>query len=172
MGNAHPNVVPYQDFPTKDGYMILALGNDGQFARLATAIGHPQWADDERFSTNAQRVINREILISDMSDVTRSRTTKEWIELFENVGVPCGPINNLEQVFNDPQVIARKMQIEMSHPKYGDMPLVANPVRFSETPVQYRNAPPALGEHTAEVLNRLLGIDAEQVDQLHRDKIV
>jgi len=172
MGNAHPNVVPYQDFPTDDGYMILALGNDGQFARLAQAIDKPEWADDPRFSTNAQRVNNRDILISALSDITRSRTTKEWISLFERLGVPCGPINNLEQVFDDPQVVARNMQISMHHPRYGDMPLVANPIRLSETPVQYRNAPPALGEHTVEVLNRLLGIDPEQLNQLHQDKIV
>ena len=172
MGNAHPNVVPYQDFPTDDGYMILALGNDSQFARLAQAIDKPEWADDPRFSTNAQRVNNRDVLISALSDITRSRTTKEWISLFETLGVPCGPINNLEQVFDDPQVVARNMQISMQHPKYGDMPLVANPIRLSETPVQYRNAPPALGEHTVEVLNRLLGIDPEQLHQLHQDKIV
>ncbi len=172
MGNAHPNVVPYQDFPTKDGYMILALGNDSQFARLAQAIDKPEWADDPRFSTNAQRVNNRDVLISALSVITRSRTTKEWISLFERLGVPCGPINNLEQVFDDPQVVARNMQISMQHPKYGDMPLVANPIRLSETPVRYRNAPPALGEHTVEVLNRLLDIDPEQLHQLHQDKIV
>lgn len=172
MGNAHPNVVPYQDFPTDDGYMILALGNDSQFARLAQAIDKPEWADDPRFSTNAQRVNNRDILISALSDITRSRTTKEWISLFETLGVPCGPINNLEQVFDDPQVVARNMQISMQHPRYGDMPLVANPIRLSETPVQYRNAPPALGEHTVEVLSRLLGIDPEHLNQLHQDKIV
>jgi crotonobetainyl-CoA:carnitine CoA-transferase CaiB-like acyl-CoA transferase len=172
MGNAHPNVVPYQDFPTEDGHMILALGNDNQFARLAQATGKSEWADDPRFSTNAQRVVNREILISLLSEITRSRTTEEWITLFESVGVPCGPINNLEQVFKDPQVLAREMQISMQHPKYGDVPLVGNPVRMSETPVQYRSAPPALGEHTAEVLDRMLGIDEEQLNQLHRDKIV
>jgi crotonobetainyl-CoA:carnitine CoA-transferase CaiB-like acyl-CoA transferase len=172
MGNAHPNVVPYQDFPTADGYMILALGNDSQFARLAEAIDKPEWADDPRFSTNAQRVNNRDALISALSDITRSRTTNDWITLFENLGVPCGPINNLEQVFDDPQVVARNMQISMQHPKYGDIPLVANPIRLSETPVQYRNAPPALGEHTVEVLNRLLGIGPEQLNQLHQDKIV
>jgi len=172
MGNAHPTVVPYQDFPTQDGYMILAIGNDGQFARLAQATGNPDWADDPRFSTNAQRVVNRESLIPLLSEITRSRTTKEWIALFENLGVPCGPINDLEQVFKDPQVIARKMQLSMNHPKYGGMPLFANPIRMSETPVQYRSAPPALGEHTAEVLSRLLGLDAEQLSKMHQDKIV
>jgi crotonobetainyl-CoA:carnitine CoA-transferase CaiB-like acyl-CoA transferase len=172
MGNAHPNVVPYQDFPTADGYMILALGNDSQFARLARALGKHEWVDDPRFSTNAQRVNNRDILISALSDITRSRASKEWISMFESLGVPCGPINNLEQVFKDPQVVARNMQISMQHEKYGDMPLVANPIRLSETPVQYRNAPPTLGEHTAEVLNRLLGLNSEQLNLLHQDKIV
>lgn len=172
MGNAHPNVVPYQDFHTSDGYMILAVGNDGQFARLAQALGRPEWAKDPRFSTNAQRVSNREVLIEEMNDITRTRTTQAWVALFESLGVPCGPINDLEHVFKDPQVISREMQISMQHPKYGDVPLVANPIHLSETPVRYRNAPPALGEHTAEVLNRLLGIDAEQQSELRKNNII
>lgn len=172
MGNAHPNVVPYQDFHTSDGYVILAVGNDGQFARLAQVMGKPEWASDPQFSTNAQRVRNRESLISMMNEVTRARTTEEWVALLESVGVPCGPINDLEHVFKDPQVIARNMRISMQHPKYGDMPLVANPIRLSETPVQYHNAPPALGEHTAEVLNRLLGIDSEQQNELRQNNII
>ncbi len=172
MGNAHPNVVPYQDFPTEDGYMILALGNDKQFARLAHGVDKSEWADDPRFSTNAQRVINREVLISALSDITRTRTTKDWIELFERIGVPCGPINDLEQVFKDPQVLARKMQMSMRHPQNGDMPLVSNPIRLSETPVQYHYAPPTLGEHTAEVLTDLLDIEPEALKRLQQDKVV
>ncbi len=172
MGNAHPNVVPYQDFHTSDGYMILAVGNDSQFARLAQAIGKAEWANDPRFSTNAQRVSNRDVLIKKMNDITRSRTTKEWIKLFESIGVPCGPINDLEQVFQDPQVISRNMKISMRHPKYGNMPLVANPIRLSQTPVQYQHAPPTLGEHTAEVLNRLLGISPERLNELQQNKII
>jgi crotonobetainyl-CoA:carnitine CoA-transferase CaiB-like acyl-CoA transferase len=172
MGNAHPNVVPYQDFPTEDGYMILALGNDNQFARLAQAIEKPEWADDPRFATNAQRVKNRESLISALIDITRTRTTKAWIEMFERIGVPCGAINDLEQVFKDPQVVARKMQMSMRHPKNGDMPLVSNPIRLSETPVQYNHAPPTLGEHTAEVLNDVLGIGAEALTQLQQNEVV
>ncbi len=172
MGNAHPNVVPYQDFHTSDGYVIIAVGNDTQFARLAQAIGKPEWASDPQFSTNSQRVKNRDSLIAAMNDITRTRTTDEWVELFESIGIPCGPINDLEHVFKDPQVIARNMQISMHHPKYGNMPLVANPIRLSETPVQYRHAPPALGEHTEQVLAELLGIDSKRFAQLHRDNIV
>ncbi len=172
MGNSHPNVVPYQDFHTSDGYVIIAIGNDGQFARLAKAVGKPQWADDPKFSTNAARVRNREQLIELMNDVTRTRTTENWVALLENTGVPCGPINDLEHVFKDPQVIARKMQFSMRHPAYGEMPLVANPIRLAETPVQYRHAPPTLGEHTEEVLTGLLGVDAEQLARLRKDNIV
>jgi crotonobetainyl-CoA:carnitine CoA-transferase CaiB-like acyl-CoA transferase len=172
MGNSHPNVVPYQDFHTSDGYVIIAVGNDGQFARLAHAVGKPEWADDVHFSTNAARVKNRERLIELMNEVTRTRTTDQWVALFESVGVPCGPINDLEHVFKDPQVVARNMQMSMQHPKYGDMPLVANPIRLSETPVQYHHAPPALGEHTEEILTGLLGINSEQLVRLRKDSIV
>ncbi|UCD68551.1 MAG: CoA transferase [Betaproteobacteria bacterium] len=172
MGNAHPNVVPYQDFHTNDGYVIIAVGNDTQFARLAQALGKPEWASDPQFSTNAQRVINRGILIDQMNEITATRRTDEWVALLEDAGVPCGPINDLEHVFKDPQVVARRMQISMQHPKYGDVPLVANPMRLSETPVQYRSAPPALGEHTNEVLTGLLDIDSERLSELRRDNIV
>jgi crotonobetainyl-CoA:carnitine CoA-transferase CaiB-like acyl-CoA transferase len=172
MGNAHPNVVPYQDFHTNDGYVIIAVGNDTQFARLAQALGKPEWASDPQFSTNAQRVINRGILIDQMNEITATRRTDEWVALLDDAGVPCGPINDLEHVFEDPQVVARRMQISMQHPKYGDVPLVANPMRLSETPVQYRSAPPALGEHTNEVLTRLLDIDSERLSELRRDNIV
>ena len=172
MGNAHPNVVPYQDFHTRNGYVIIAIGNDAQFARFAEAIGKPEWANDPRFSRNAQRVENRETLIAQINNITRTRTTEEWVATFENLGVPCGPINDLAHVFKDPQIVARGMQISMQHPRYGTMPLVANPIRLSETPVQYRHAPPTLGEHTEEVLTELLGIDAEQMARMRDDNIV
>jgi len=172
MGNAHPNVVPYQDFQTSDGYVIIAIGNDRQFSRLAEAMGKPEWGKDPQYSTNAQRVKNRVSLISQMNDITRTRTTDGWVALLEQVGVPCGAINDLEHVFKDTQVVARNMQISMQHPKYGTVPLVGNPIRLSETPVQYKRPPPALGEHTAEVLNELLGIDAEQQEDLRQKKII
>ena len=172
MGNSHPNVVPYQDFHTKDGYVIIAVGNDGQFARLAHALGKPEWASDPRFAANAERVRNRENLISMMNEITRNRTTAEWVSVLEKVSVPCGPINDLEHVFKDPQVVSRHMQMSMQHPKYGNVPLVANPIRLSETPVQYHRAPPALGEHTDEVLSELLDADVHTIARLRADNVI
>jgi crotonobetainyl-CoA:carnitine CoA-transferase CaiB-like acyl-CoA transferase len=152
LGNAHPNIVPYQDFPTADGDMILAIGNDGQFARFCAIAGKPEWATNELFATNPARVANRAVLIPLMRQTTVMRTTVEWIAALEAEAVPCGPINRLDQVFADPQVQARGLRIEMPHPAFGTVPLVASPIRLSATPVQYRIAPPSLGEHTAEVL--------------------
>jgi crotonobetainyl-CoA:carnitine CoA-transferase CaiB-like acyl-CoA transferase len=157
LGNAHPNIVPYQDFPTADGDMILAIGNDGQFARFCGIAGHPEWARDERFATNPARVANRAVLIPLLRQATVMRTTAEWIAALEAEAVPCGPINRLDQVFADPQVQARGMSFSLQHPAFGEVPLVANPIRLSSSPVQYRIAPPALGEHTAEVLADWLG---------------
>lgn len=164
MGNAHPNIVPYQDFPTADGDMILAIGNDGQFARFCAAAGHPEWASDERFATNAQRVAHRAELIPLLRQTTVMRTTREWIVLLESQAVPCGPINRLDDVFADPQVLARGLRVDLPHPVAGTVPTVANPIRMSETPVNYRRSPPVLGQHTEEVLAQWLGVgaDAEQ----------
>ncbi len=159
MGNAHPNIVPYQDFPTADGDMILAIGNDGQFARFCTAAGHSEWAADERFATNPARVANRTVLIPLLRQATVMKTTAEWIGTLESLAVPCGPINRLPEVFDDPQVVARGLRIDVPHPAFGSVPLVACPIRLSATPVQYRSAPPMLGEHTAEVLAQWLGPD-------------
>jgi len=159
MGNAHPNIVPYQDFPTADGDMILAIGNDGQFARFCTAAGHSEWAADERFATNPARVANRTVLIPLLRQATVMKTTAEWISTLESLAVPCGPINRLPEVFDDPQVVARGLRIDVPHPAFGSVPLVACPIRLSATPVQYRSAPPTLGEHTAEVLAEWLGPD-------------
>jgi crotonobetainyl-CoA:carnitine CoA-transferase CaiB-like acyl-CoA transferase len=157
LGNAHPNIVPYQDFPTADGDMILAIGNDGQFARFCAIAGHPEWAADERFATNPARVAHRSVLIPLLRQATVMKTTAEWVAALEAAAVPCGPINRLDQVFADPQVQARGMKIELAHPALGMVPLVASPIRLSATPVQYRHAPPTLGEHTAEVLANWLG---------------
>ena len=151
LGNAHPNIVPYQDVPTADGDMILAIGNDGQFARFCAIAGHPEWSSDERFATNPARVANRALLIPLLRQATVMRTTAEWIAALEAQAVPCGPINRIDQVFADPQVQARGMKIEVAHPAFGSVPLVANPIRLSATPVQYRIAPPMLGEHSDAV---------------------
>ncbi|MCD6732523.1 MAG: CoA transferase [Burkholderiaceae bacterium] len=166
MGNAHPNIVPYQDFPTADGDMILAIGNDGQFARFCAIAGHPEWAVDPRFATNPQRVANRAALIPLLRRTTVLRTTRDWIAALEAQAVPCGPINRIDEVFDDPQVRARGLRIELDHPLAGAAPLVANPIRLSGSPVVHRSAPPLLGQHTEEVLRSWLDLDAAQLDAL------
>jgi crotonobetainyl-CoA:carnitine CoA-transferase CaiB-like acyl-CoA transferase len=172
MGNAHPNTVPYQDFPTADGYMILAIGNDGQFTKFCQAVNQPEWATDPRFASNQARVTHRDVLIPLMRQATVMRTTREWIGVFEQVGVPCGPINTLADVFADPQVQARGMQFSMSHPVAGDIPLVASPIRMSDTPVQYRTTPPQLGQHTREVLREVLGLSEVAMDELQQQGVL
>jgi crotonobetainyl-CoA:carnitine CoA-transferase CaiB-like acyl-CoA transferase len=172
MGNSHPNIVPYQDFPTADGYMIIAVGNDSQFAKCCNVLGKPEWGSDERFATNPQRVKHREELIAMMCAVTETRTTEAWIAAMEEAGVPCGPINSLDKVFADPQVQSRGMRIEMDHPLAGTVPLVANPIRMSESPVQYLRSPPTLGEHTDEVLGAWLSMGQEEVAALRVNRIV
>jgi crotonobetainyl-CoA:carnitine CoA-transferase CaiB-like acyl-CoA transferase len=166
MGNAHPNIVPYQDSPTADGYMIIAVGNDSQFASLCRALGEPEWSGNERFATNPQRVKHRSELIALIHGVTVLRTTDEWVDVMEAAGVPCGPINTLDRVFADPQVQARNTRIDMPHPLVSQVPLVANPIRMSESPVQYRHAPPTLGQHTNEVLSDWLAATAAEIDAL------
>ena len=172
MGNAHPNIVPYQDFPTRDGYMVIAVGNDAQFSRLCLAAGRPDIATDPRYRTNKDRVQNRKELISQMNAFTVTRSTQEWISDLETVGVPCGPINNLEQVFADPHVKARQIHQQLEHPSMGTVSSVASPIRLSETPVQYRMAPPLLGEHTHEVLCDLLGMSEQDVSALQQAGVV
>lgn len=172
LGNAHPNIVPYQDFPTSDGNMILAIGNESQFAKFALLCAHPEWASDERFATNAARVENRVALIAAIKRVTVTRTTAEWVALLGQAGVPCGPINTIAQVFDDPHVRQRGLQIAMEHPGAGPIPLVANPIRLSKTPVEYRMPPPMLGEHTQDVLQTVLGLDASRMAALRAAGII
>ncbi|HEK1688631.1 TPA: CoA transferase [Pseudomonas putida] len=166
LGNAHPNIVPYQDFPTADGDFILTVGNDGQFRKFAEVAGQPQWADDPRFATNKQRVAHRAELIPLIRQATVFKTTAEWVAELERAGVPCGPINDLAQMFQDPQVVARGLRVDVPHPLAGSVPQVASPIRLSETPVEYRRAPPLLGEHTEVVLMDVLGLDAGAVQVL------
>ena len=172
MGNAHPNIVPYQDFPTADGHMIIAVGNDAQFARLAAQFGRPDWAEDARFSTNAARVANREALIAAIREVSVTRPTADWVLRLERAQVPCGPINALDAVFADPQVRARDLRLELPHPVAGNVPQVASPLRLSATPVTYRNAPPTLGADTRAVLAEVLGLSAAEIDALAARRIV
>ncbi|MGX5217416.1 CaiB/BaiF CoA transferase family protein [Pseudomonas segetis] len=166
LGNAHPNIVPYQDFPTADGDFILTVGNDRQFKKFCEVAGKPEWADDSRFATNQARVAHRTELIPLIRQVTVFKTTAQWVGDLEQAGVPCGPVNDIEQVFADPQVMARQLQIELPHALAGSVPQVASPIRLSETPVQYRNAPPLLGEHTDQVLQRWLGLSHAEIAQL------
>lgn len=163
LGNAHPNIVPYQDFPTADGDFILTVGNDSQFRKFAEVAGQPQWADDPRFATNKQRVAHRAELIPLIRQATVFKTTTQWVEALERAGVPCGPINDVSQVFADPQVQARGLKVELPHALGGTVPQVASPIRLSGTPVEYRRAPPLLGEHTLEVLTSVLGLSDEAV---------
>jgi crotonobetainyl-CoA:carnitine CoA-transferase CaiB-like acyl-CoA transferase len=163
LGNAHPNIVPYQDFPTADGDFILTVGNDSQFRKFAEVAGHLQWTDDLRFSTNKQRVAHRAELIPLIRQATVFKTTAEWVAALEVAGVPCGPINDVAQVFADPQVQFRGLKVELPHALGGSVPQVASPIRLSATPVEYRRAPPLLGEHTLEVLTGILGLSDTDV---------
>jgi len=166
MGNAHPNIVPYEAVPTADGHIILAIGNDRQYARFCEVAECPELATDPRFSGNVARVANRTELMRTIFDITRTRTSTDWIAALEAVQVPCGPINGLDEVFADPQVRHRGMRIELDHPLAGTVPLTASPLRLSDTPVAYDRAPPLLGQHTREVLCGLLERDAATVDDL------
>jgi crotonobetainyl-CoA:carnitine CoA-transferase CaiB-like acyl-CoA transferase len=166
MGNAHPNIVPYQDFPTSDGHMVIATGNDGQFTRLCEAAGHPELARDPRYADNKARVANRVALIEAMNAFTVGRSTADWIALLEEAGVPCGPINDVEQVFADPHVQARGLRQTIDKAQVGAVPFVASPIRLSATPVQYRLPPPSLGEHTREVLRDVLRYTDQDIDKL------
>ncbi len=172
MGNAHANVVPYQPFATADGQIIVAAGNDTQFAGLCAVIGRPELADDPDFATNAARIRNRERLLPMIAEQIKARTNREWQEELEAVGVPCGPINALDEVFAEPQVRARGMRFELDHPLAGRVPMVASPMRFSDTPIEYHAPPPLLGEHTDEVLGELLGLDAGEIARLRDGGVI
>lgn len=163
-GNAHPNLTPYQSFATRDGNLILAIGNDGQFRRFCAVAGL-DIATDPRFTDNRSRLANREALVALIAAALRARTTDDWMTALEAEGVPCGPINTLDQVFADPQVVARGLRFDLPHAAGGRVPQVANPIRYSRTPVQYRQAPPALGEHSEAVLSSL-GLTPDEIASL------
>jgi crotonobetainyl-CoA:carnitine CoA-transferase CaiB-like acyl-CoA transferase len=166
LGNSHPNIVPYQDFPSADGDFVLTVGNDSQFRKFCEVAGQREWAADSRFISNAARVANREVLVPLIRQVTVFKTTAQWLAALELAGVPCGPINNLAQVFADPHVQARGLRLDLPHSLGGTAPQVASPLRLSATPVEYRNAPPLLGEDTDAVLQRLLRLTPEQIGAL------
>ena len=173
LGTAHPNTVPYQVFPTEDGFIIIAANNDRQFERFCTVAETPEFLEDARFTSNALRVRNRRELIPKIEAVTRTRATTAWMVALEAVGVPCAPMNTVDQVFADAQVQAREMQIRMEHPLAGgEVSVVGSPIKLSETPVRYRRAPPTLGQHTDEVLHELLGMSERECGELRDQGIV
>ena len=171
-GNAHAQVVPYEAFATADGHIILAVGNDGQFASFCQVAGCAELADEPRFKTMSQRIVHRAELIPLIAGIMRTRAKQEWIETLEAANVPCGPINNMKEVFDDPQVRHRELRIDMPHPLGGRAPVVASPMRLSATPVEYRHAPPLLGQHNEEVYRGLLGKSATDLEQLKAAGIV
>ncbi|HEX9180220.1 MAG TPA: CaiB/BaiF CoA-transferase family protein [Burkholderiales bacterium] len=172
LGNAHPNIVPYQAFRTRDGNLALAVGNDRQFAKFCEIAGQLELASDPRFATNAARVQHRAALVPLIADLMTDRGTAEWIAALEPAGVPCGPINTLDQVFADPQVRHRGLRVEPEHPTAGSVPLVASPLRFSGAPAQDGAPPPTLGQHTREVLEHLLGLAPERIQAMRSDGVI
>lgn len=171
-GNAHQNIVPYQVFKCRDGYLILAVGNDEQFARFCAEAGIADVARDARYATNRNRVLNRDVLIPQLEAVFLARNRDDWLAAFERLGIPAGPINDLAQVFDDAQVRHRGLQLALPHPEAGTVPSVANPIRYSATPVRPGAAPPMLGAHGEEVLGDILGMSASDIAQLQRDGVI
>jgi crotonobetainyl-CoA:carnitine CoA-transferase CaiB-like acyl-CoA transferase len=165
-GNAHANIVPYEVFPSADGHIILAVGNDTQFASFCRVAGRPELAEDPRFGTNPERVKHRPVLVPIVREIVRQRTSGSWIESLEAASVPCGPINNMREVFENPQVRHRGMRVAIPHSAGVPCPTVASPMRFSATPVDYAVPPPLLGEHTRDVLRGVLGLDGAELDAL------
>ncbi len=175
VGNEHPNIVPYNVLPTKDDrHLILAVGNDSQFAKFCAFAGAPALADDPRFVTNDARVRNRRALYELLPDILLAKTQREWIDGLAAVGVPCSPVNSIDQVFADPQVQARGMKVSMPHPlsASGLVDLLANPIKFSATPVSYRQPPPYLGQHTEEVLRELLRMSDSEIAALRSAGVI
>ena len=171
-GNGHPSIVPYTTYPAADGLIAVAVGNDGQFARFAETVGHPEWARDSRFAKNPDRVMNREALDDLIAQTLKREPSSTWIEKLRAAGVPCGPINSVAEALNDPHTLARGMVRTMKHPKVGDLRMVGIPFRFSATPEAIRRAPPLLGQHTEEVLGTDLGFSSERIAQLRAEKVI
>ena len=171
-GNGHPSIVPYTTYPTADGMMALAVGNDGQFARFAEVAGHPEWSRDARFAKNPDRVANRETLDPLIAEALKRKPTAAWIDKLRAAGVPCGPINSVAEALTDPHTLARNLVRTVKHPKVGDLRMVGIPFRMNGTPPDIRLAPPLLGEHTDEILAGELGLSADRIAQLRAEKIV
>ncbi len=171
-GNAHPNIVPYQTFKARDGYFALAVGNDGQWRQFCEKVGKLEWADDFHYRTNASRVSNRAELIPLLDDLFAQSEISHWLGLLSAIGVPCGPINSIDQVLSDPQVEARQMVAEVPHPTAGSVRLVASPLNIPTAPPTVRQHPPLLGEHTAQILHEILGCDEQYIRDLHTAQVI
>ncbi len=166
LGNTHPSIVPYQVFPTSDGSVILACGNDNLFAKFCAAAHREDLPQDERFTKNANRVKHRATLVPVLEDIFKQRSTEDWVNALETAGVPCGPINTVAQAFANPQVQSRGMQIQLPHPLAGQVPLMGSPMKFSGTPIEHKLPPPVLGQHAEEILEQVLGMDAPAREKL------
>ena len=172
-GNAHPNIVPYQIFRAKDGLFTLGVGNDSQWQRLCQEVlNRPDLARDPRFATNPQRMKHREVLIPLLQEVFVEGGVEDWLQRMTTAGIPCGPVQAIDQVFADPQVLAREMVWELPHPTAGQVRLVGTPLKLSTTPAALPTHPPLLGEHTAEILSTLLGYSQEEVQRLRGHEII
>jgi crotonobetainyl-CoA:carnitine CoA-transferase CaiB-like acyl-CoA transferase len=172
LGNQHPNIVPYQVFPTADGHIVLSVGNDATFERFCKAFGQEKLLDDPRFATNASRVANRQLVTDTLTPLMQSRSTTEWVTALEEQKIGCGPINKLSEVFSDPHVQARGAVVELEHASGEKVKVIANPVRLSATPADYRVPPPLLGEHAEEVLSGLLGMSGAEIAALKEKGVV
>ena len=171
-GNAHANIVPYQVFNAADGELILAVGNDTQFAKLCAVLGCPEIASDERYAKNANRVRHRDALLPLLQQRLVTRSVAQWVDVLQPEGVPCGPVNSLAQTFANPQVIHRQMRVDLPHPLAGSVPSVANPIKFSGTPIQYGDAPPTLGQHSDQVLKEYVGLSDAEIEALKAKRII
>jgi formyl-CoA transferase len=171
-GNAHPNIVPYQVFPASDGWIIIACGNDAQYRKFVEVGGELHLGEDSRFKTNPDRIRQREALIPLLESMTRRKSRTEWIALLEDAGVPCGPINDLQDVFENPQVQQRCMKVDLPHPVAGSISVPGSALKMSLTPIEYKSPPPLLGEHTAEVLKSLAGLSDQDLETLKGKGIV
>jgi crotonobetainyl-CoA:carnitine CoA-transferase CaiB-like acyl-CoA transferase len=165
-GNAHQNLVPYQVFAAADGHLIVAVGNNTQFAAYCAVIGRPDLVVDVRFRTNPDRVVNRDLLVPILINIMKTQARDHWLAALERAGVPAGPINTIDQVYQDPQVLSRNMKLNLPHRSAGHAPVAASPMKFSGSPVVYRHAAPLLGEHTEQVLRERLGLSDEEIGQL------
>jgi len=172
LGNAHPNIVPYQAFSTADGHIILAVGNQGQFERLCQILGKPDWFKDQRYHSNSARVENRQQLCTQISQLLEKRSSEDWLTAFEQQQIPCGPINTLEQVFNDPQVLARNMLVNIEERRSGELTLAANPINYSRSQINYSVPPPELGSSTESILSNYLEYSAMDIAELRGRSII